>query len=53
MPGVGVRRAHRLVRELVDPLAEDRVPSGDMTALADAIANGLFDFTVSYDHASV
>jgi len=52
-PGLGVRRAHRLVRDLVEPLAEDRVPSGDMTVLADAIANGHFDFSFSYDHASV
>jgi histidine ammonia-lyase len=52
-PGVGVRRAHAKIRELVDPLVEDRVPSPDMTALADAIANGHFDFSDHYDHASV
>jgi histidine ammonia-lyase len=50
-PGIGVRRAHATVRQLVEPLAEDRVPSGDMTALADAIANGSFDLSVAYDHA--
>jgi histidine ammonia-lyase len=52
-PGVGVRRAHAKVRELVDPLVEDRVPSPDMAALADAIANGHFDFSHQYDLASV
>src|ERR1700722_3076264 len=44
MPGVGVVRAHHLVRELVAPLGDDRVPSGDMTRLAEAIAAGHFDF---------
>jgi histidine ammonia-lyase len=52
-PGVGVRRAHAKVRELVDPLIEDRVPSTDITALADAIATGHFDFSSFYDHAGV
>jgi histidine ammonia-lyase len=53
IPGLGVRRAHAKVRELVDPLVEDRVPSTDIAALADGIANGHFDFSVAYDHASV
>src|SRR5579862_5299876 len=52
-PGVGVRRAHAVVRELVEPLVEDRVPSTDMAVLADAIADGHFDFSSSYDLASV
>jgi histidine ammonia-lyase len=52
-PGVGVRRAHAKVRELVAPLVEDRVPSADITALADAIADGHFDFSSVYDHVSV
>jgi histidine ammonia-lyase len=52
-PGIGVRRAHAKVRELVDPLVEDRVPSGDIAVLADAIANGHFDLSIAYDHASV
>jgi histidine ammonia-lyase len=52
-PGVGVRRAHTIVRELVEPLVEDRVPSTDIAALADAIADGQFDYTDTYDHASV
>jgi histidine ammonia-lyase len=43
-PGTGVRRAHQMVRELVAPLGEDRVPSGDIVRLADAIAAGHFDF---------
>jgi histidine ammonia-lyase len=43
-PGAGVVRAHRLVRERVAPLGDDRVPSGDMTRLAEAIAAGHFDF---------
>ena len=43
-PGVGVRRAHRAVRTLVAPLDADRVPSGDITRLAEAVAGGQFDF---------
>jgi histidine ammonia-lyase len=40
--GVGVRRAHRIVRDLVAPLGADRVPSGDIARLADAVAEGKF-----------
>jgi histidine ammonia-lyase len=42
-PGVGVRRAHLSVRKLVAPLGVDRVPSGDITRLAAAVAAGHFD----------
>jgi histidine ammonia-lyase len=41
-PGQGVARAHAIVRSLVQPLATDRVLSGDITALADAIERGQF-----------
>ena len=37
-----VERAHDRVRALVATLTDDRVPSGDITALADAIAGGAF-----------
>ncbi len=40
--GAGVERAHAVVRALVAPLADDRVLSGDIAALADAIARGDF-----------
>jgi histidine ammonia-lyase len=40
--GAGVERAHAVVRGLVAPLGEDRVLSGDIAALADAIARGDF-----------
>ena len=41
-PGVGVARAHAVVREIVPPLAEDRVLSGDIAALSSAVAAGRF-----------
>ncbi|HEY2849290.1 MAG TPA: histidine ammonia-lyase [Gemmatimonadaceae bacterium] len=37
-----VERAHAKVRALVPTLTDDRVPSGDIAALADAIARGDF-----------
>jgi histidine ammonia-lyase len=42
VPGRGVARAHRVVRELVEPLGADRVLSGDITTLARAVAAGRF-----------
>jgi histidine ammonia-lyase len=42
-PGRGVAHAHRLVRELVPPLAGDRVLSTDIERLAAGIADGRFD----------
>jgi histidine ammonia-lyase len=41
-PGRGVARAHETVRSLVKPLERDRVLSGDIERLADAIAQGKF-----------
>jgi histidine ammonia-lyase len=41
-PGRGVARAHAQVRRLVAPLERDRVLSGDIGVLADAVAGGLF-----------
>jgi histidine ammonia-lyase len=41
-PGRGVARAHGIVRSLVAPLGQDRVLSGDITVLRDAIAEGRF-----------
>jgi histidine ammonia-lyase len=41
-PGRGVAQAHRVVRELVSPLGTDRVLSGDIMVLADAVAAGRF-----------
>ena len=41
--GVGVERAHAAVRRHVEPLGDDRVLSGDIFALADAIARGEFE----------
>ena len=41
-PGVGVARAHARVRSLVPPLERDRVLSGDIARIADAIASGRF-----------
>jgi histidine ammonia-lyase len=41
-PGRGVARAHHGVRELVAPLAADRVLSSDIARLADAVASGRF-----------
>src|SRR5206468_10960139 len=42
-PGRGVARAHRAVRASVKPLKADRVLSGDIAALADAIGRGEFE----------
>jgi histidine ammonia-lyase len=42
-----VERAHGRVRALVETLTDDRVPSGDIAALADAIARGEFVEAVS------
>jgi histidine ammonia-lyase len=42
-PATGVARALEVVRKHVPPLLTDRVLSGDMTALAAAIAAGEFD----------
>jgi len=41
--GAGVERAHAAVRRHVEPLGDDRVLSGDIIALADAIARGEFE----------
>ncbi|MEX2178063.1 MAG: histidine ammonia-lyase [Gemmatimonadaceae bacterium] len=41
-PGRGVARGHAAVRALVPPLERDRVLSGDIACLADAIALGRF-----------
>jgi histidine ammonia-lyase len=41
-PGRGVARAHGKVRRLVQPLERDRVLSGDIAVLAEAIGAGLF-----------
>ncbi|MFL5576535.1 MAG: histidine ammonia-lyase [Gemmatimonadaceae bacterium] len=41
-PGQGVAQAVAAVRELVPPLVEDRVLSGDIVLLADALAAGRF-----------
>lgn len=40
--GWGVERAYDAVRRVVEPLGRDRVLSGDIIALADAIAAGAF-----------
>jgi len=37
-----IERAHATVRMLVEPLGDDRVLSGDIVALADAVARGEF-----------
>jgi histidine ammonia-lyase len=42
-PGVGVRRAYEIVREVVPPLVEDRVLSNDIQKTARAIRNGAFE----------
>ena len=42
-PGVGVQRAHRVVRAHVAHLDGDRVLSGDIARLSDAVASGAFD----------
>jgi histidine ammonia-lyase len=44
---VGVERAHGKVRALVSTLTDDRVPSGDIAALAGAVARGEFVDDVS------
>ncbi|MDB4907272.1 MAG: Histidine ammonia-lyase [Gemmatimonadetes bacterium] len=41
-PGRGAARGHALVRVLVEPLGRDRVLSGDIIRLADAIHSGHF-----------
>jgi len=41
-PGRGVAQAHRVVRELVEPLGADRVLSGDIARLAVAVGAGRF-----------
>jgi histidine ammonia-lyase len=41
-PGRGVAQAHRVVRELVSSLGTDRVLSGDIMVLADAVSAGRF-----------
>jgi histidine ammonia-lyase len=41
-PGRGVARAHAVVRSVVEPLRTDRVLSGDIAALAEAIDRGQF-----------
>jgi histidine ammonia-lyase len=40
-PGAGVARLHDLVRERVDPLAEDRPPAGDIEAVRELVAGGV------------
>ncbi|HEV2835521.1 MAG TPA: aromatic amino acid lyase, partial [Pyrinomonadaceae bacterium] len=42
-PGRGVKEAHRIVRNVVAPLTEDRSMSGDIEKITAAIANGDFD----------
>ena len=42
-PGRGVARSHAIVRSMVQPLAADRVLSGDIAALAEAIGRGDFE----------
>jgi histidine ammonia-lyase len=42
-PGVGIRLAHEIVRELVAPLVEDRVLSNDIQKIAKAIRDGAFE----------
>jgi histidine ammonia-lyase len=41
-PGRGVARAHAVVRSMVPPLERDRVLSGDIERLSDAITGGQF-----------
>ena len=41
-PGHGVARAHGVIRSIVTPLERDRVLSGDIERLSDAIARGQF-----------
>jgi len=47
--GRGPRRGQALVRELVPPLVEDRVLSGDIARVADAIERGHFTAAVRGD----
>jgi histidine ammonia-lyase len=47
--GRGARRGQALVRELVPPLVEDRVLSGDIERIADAIERGHFTAAVRGD----
>jgi len=42
-PGRGVKEAHRIVRSLVEPLAEDRSMAGDIEKVRAAIVSGEFD----------
>jgi histidine ammonia-lyase len=46
-PGRGVAIAHGRVRHVVAPLERDRVLSGDIEALARAIAEGAFDLSTA------
>ena len=39
-PGKGVARGHEAVRKIIPPLERDRVLSGDIEAIAAAIASG-------------
>ncbi len=41
-PGAGVERAHRLVRDIVPHLANDRVMSTDIELLSAAVSRGVF-----------
>ena len=41
-PGLGVIRAHEMVRSLVEPLGADRVLTPDIERLAEAVAAGRF-----------
>jgi histidine ammonia-lyase len=50
-PGRGVERAHGAVRRLVPHLDRDRVLGGDITRLADAIAEGVFGTAIIGDAA--
>src|SRR5438477_1040604 len=45
-PGVGVRRAHEVIRGLTPPFAEDRVLSRDIQKIAAAIKSGAFEGSV-------
>jgi histidine ammonia-lyase len=47
--GRGARRGQALVRELVPPLVEDRVLSGDIARIADGIERGHFTAAVRGD----
>ena len=42
-PGRGVKEAHRIVRDLVEPLIEDRSMASDIEKVRAAIVNGEFD----------